>query len=198
MTNPIPHPAFDLNVSYQQLLEYDESTLTLMYHHFLEEAVKSSDNHSRDASQELLLMMEDAPELKAIVKKIKISTHNELEKKCADQKMQLEERREKKIQANHLLLQLKTQYRQVLTQKEAKEKAHTHALQKLELIRQHIQEIKTSPKRQWMDQSRQWEQQIHVAENNQKIAKEQWQTSKEEFLTLCLPFLSENKKDHHT
>jgi hypothetical protein len=178
MTGTSPAPGMTMTI--QEMLEADEPALTHMFHAFFEETVKGNDNRGRDTAKEMLLLMEGAPELKEKVNKIKIGIQTELEKKFSHLKRQSEECQEEKNRVNHCLLQLNNQYRQALTQKEAKEKEHTLAVQKLELTRKQVKEAETGEKKQWLDQARQWNRQIKEIEINHENAKQCWETQREE------------------
>lgn len=179
-------------ISYQELLDSDMPALNRIFRRYLEYAVNGSSHLNREESQEMLFLMEEAPELKEKIKQVKLDIHKGLEKKISALENILDERQDKKNELNRRMLKLKNQHQQAMAQKEKKEKQLTQTLQKLEQTRKQQKKAETSDKKQWIQQEKQWNQKIKVTEKNHEKAKKQWEFNKQELLKQCRTFPREN------
>jgi chromosome segregation ATPase len=173
---------------FRELLDCGQKELARIFRRFLDQVVKGTDHAAKEEAREMLMMMEGAPELREKVQQIRVGIQKDMEDGSRSLKNLLAECKNNKADSEHRLQYLKTQYRELSAEKNAKEEKRGELGKSLEDTRKQVQEIKNSERRQWMDTAQQWDKRIKQEKNKlEKIAK-QWDTKKEKLSTFCSAF----------
>lgn len=176
---------------FRELSACGEKELSRIFRRLLDEAVKGTDDAEKEEAREMLMMMEGAPELRERVRQVRVGIQTEMEKNKRRLENQLADYNNNKADVRHRLLQLKAQLRQLITEKQTKEKKCGELIKHLEDTRTQVEEIKNSEKTQWMDTARQWDKRIKQEKKKLEKIKPQWDLKKKKLSTLCSTFKQE-------
>jgi chromosome segregation ATPase len=177
-----------MDITFQQLLDCDLQTLTRIFRRFLQIRVTSDDAANRDEAEEIMFLMEGAPELKNHVNLIHGQMLEELQKEKERLKKKLNLATHEKLGITGRLLELKNLCKQKRTEKEEKEKKRNNANLRLEQKKYQVKKAETHEKRKWIASEAQWNQRIKQMQERCEEVKRKWEQKKDLILTLCREF----------
>jgi len=176
------------DIELASLLQCNDRKLSEIFHFFFKLVVTSANGHHKQEALEFLQLMEEAPELREKIKKIRAASQQELERKISELKNEYHKIQEKNSEIKKSLDELNRENGRFEKEIDEKAKEVTLLTATLEEKQKQIEKMLTGEKARLIKRASQLSPLIEEKNKDYANTSAQWRLKKEQFLDVFLLF----------